>query len=101
MGKILLHIFAHWNTLWDSRNQDRHATDSTTRAKAIKEQTIQELDILYSIRHMVLQRDSKLFYNNIDEHKSKPTNTIRQWINTYQPLILKCAKDEKPNPFDT
>ena len=95
--KMLLHIFDHWNTLWDSRNQDRHGKDLTTRAKAIKEQTIRELEILYSIRHTVLQRDSNLYYDNIDEHKAKPTNTIRQWINTYQPLILKSAKDAKTN----
>ena len=93
--KILLHIFDHWNTLWDSRNEDRHGKDLTTRANAIKEQTIRELEILYSIRHTVLQQDSNLYYDNIDEHKAKPTNTIRQWINTYQSLILKSAKDAK------
>ena len=93
--KILNHIFTHWNTLWDTRNQDRHGKDSTTRAKAAKEQTIRELEALYTIRHTVLQRDAKLFYEDITDHKAKPTNTIRQWINTYQPLILKSAKDAK------
>ena len=93
--KILIHIFTHWNILWDSRNQDQHGKDTSTRAKALKDQVIRELEILYSIRHTVLQRDSNLFYDNIEEHQAQPTNTIRQWINTYQPLILKSAKDAK------
>ena len=92
---FLTHIFNHWNTLWDSQNQDQHGKDSSTHAKALRDQVIRELEILYSIHHTVLQRDSNLFYDNIEEHQAQPTNTIRQWINIYQPLILKSAKDAK------
>ena len=92
---ILRHIFTHWNSLWDSRNAARHGRDSTTHAIAAKDQAIRELELLYSLRTTVLQRDTDLFYNSLEDHKNKPTRTIRQWINTYQPLILKSAKDAK------
>ena len=93
--KILNHIFTHWNQLWDTRNADLHGKDTTTRAIAVKEQSIRELEILYSYRHKVLQRDATYFFDSLDEHKSLPSHIIRQWINTYQPLILKSAKDAK------
>ena len=63
--------------------------------KAAKNQAIHEFNLLYSIFSTALQRFTKLFYGNINKHKSKPTSTIRPWINTYQPLILKSAKDAK------
>jgi hypothetical protein len=48
-----------------------------------------------SIPSSVLHRDLSIFYASIDEHKTKPTHVIRQWIDTYQPLLLKSAKDAK------
>ena len=91
--KILLLIFTHWNILWDARNEDLHGKDTATKATATKAQIIRELESLYSYKDKVLQRDTKLFYESLDEHKLLPSNIIRQWINTYQPLILKSAKD--------
>jgi hypothetical protein len=55
---------------------------------------IHELDALDSFHPSVLQQDQQYFYDNIDDHKLKPTHVIRQWINTYQPLILKSIKEE-------
>jgi hypothetical protein len=92
---ILSHIFTQWLSLWDERNKARHGQDSTTRHAAQREQVCRELDILYTYKPSVLHRDRDIFFNDINEHKTKPTHAIRQWINTYQPLILKSIKDAK------
>ena len=93
--KILIHIFTCWNQLWDARNKAQHGEDQSTKAIALHDQAIRELELLYSHRHLVLPRDRKFYYDDLDNHKSKPTSTIRQWINTHQPLILKSVKDAK------
>ena len=95
--KILRHIFSHWNILWDMRNTDLHGKDVSTKAKSSKDQAVRELTHLYTFRTLVLQRDKDVFHTTLESHKSQPTRTIRQWINTYQPLILKSAKDAKDN----
>ena len=92
---ILTTVFNQWNTLWDARNADRHGRDSATRAKAKKDQAIIQLEALYTLRHKVLHRDRSLFHDHLDDHKEQPTRSIRQWINTYQPLLLKSVKDAK------
>ena len=93
--KILCEVFTHWNKLWDVRNEDLHGKDTTSQARASKEQAFRELDLLYALKNKVLQRDTQIFYESLDQHKLQPTRSIRQWINTYQPLILKSVKDAK------
>ena len=56
----------------------------TAQAKASKEQAIRELDLLYSLKNKVLQRDPKLFHESLENHKFQPMRSIQQWINTYQ-----------------
>jgi hypothetical protein len=90
---ILNYIFTCWLALWDDRNKDRHGRDETTRNTNRREQALRELDILYSLRNSVLHCDRSIFYDNLVDHKLKPTHVIRQWINTYQPIIIKSSKD--------
>jgi hypothetical protein len=92
---IISHIFTHWLSLWDEHNKARHRQDSTTRHVAKRKQVFQELDILYAYPPSVLHPDRDIFFTDINKHKTKPTHAIRQWINTYQPLILKSIKDAK------
>jgi hypothetical protein len=92
---ILSHIFTEWNTLWDCRNKERHGEDKAGRTRSLKDQAIRELEVLYTLRPTVLHRDRALFYDDLQIHKDKPTHIIRQWINTYKPLLLKSAKDAK------
>lgn len=92
---ILNQIFTCWNLLWDTRNTDRHGKDETSKSKARKEQVMRELTLLYSYRNQILHRDQSIFLETIEDHTQKPTHSIRQWINTHQPLILKSVKDAK------
>ena len=92
---IATSILKDWLTLWTQRNQDRHGIDTAHRTHLLKEQTLRELDVLYNMKPLVLHRDRDLFFQNYTQHKEKPTHLIRQWINTYRPVLLKSAKDAK------
>ena len=92
---VLQTLFTQWNMLWESRNADQHGRDSATQAKKRKDQVLLQLESLYTLRGKVLQRDRSLFHDHIDDHKKLPTRCIKQWINTYQPLLLKSVKDAK------
>ena len=74
---------------------DRHGKDSTLKSKALHDQAVRELEILYTYKHKVLQRDQNIFVKDIDYHIKGDTNYIRQWINTHQEVILKSMKDAK------
>ena len=92
---IIGEIFKHWNDLWDSRNGDRHGKDTTTKAQVMKTQAHVELDAAYLLRDKVLHRDRHLFHADIATHRALPTRVVRQWLNTFLPVLLKSCKDAK------
>ena len=92
---ILSFILNEWHLLWLSRNKSRHGNDDSEHATSLKTQALRELEILYQLRSSVLQRDHSLFHETFETHQSKPTHSIRQFLNTYRPLILQSAKDAK------
>jgi hypothetical protein len=85
-------ITSAWLELWDSRNKDRHGADSSLKSIALSAQAVREIRILYTYQDKVLQKDKHLFTTDLSTQISGPTNHIRQWINTYQKVILKSAK---------
>jgi alpha-L-arabinofuranosidase len=69
-----------------------HRTQNAPR----RTQALCKLDALYSFKDSVLHQVRTIFFDNIQDHYYKPTHAIQQWINTYQPLILKSSsKDSK------
>jgi hypothetical protein len=92
---IISHIFSEWLLLWDARNKSVHGNDTTSRSQAKHDQAIRELEILYSYRHQVLQRDRSLYFDSIELHREQPTKSIRQWLNTYKDLLLHSLKEAK------
>jgi hypothetical protein len=92
---ILCHVFSQWLLLWDSRNADRHGQDATSQNIARRDQALRELALLYTYKNSVLYRDRTIFFESVQDHSTKPTHAIRQWINTYQPLIMKSIRDAK------
>jgi hypothetical protein len=88
-------VTTSWLELWDQRNNDRHGVDSSTKSIALREQAIRELEALYTYQDTVLQKHRNLCTKSIAFHLKGNTNYIRQWINTYQSVITKSAKDTK------
>ena len=93
--KILIHIFTCWNQLWDAGNKAQHGEDQSTQVIVLHDQAVRELEILYGHRSFVLPCDRKFYYDDINDHKSKPASTVRQSINTHKPLFLKSVKESK------
>ena len=81
-------IWNLWFELWKMRNEDRHGKDEVSSAQAQREQALRELRLLYERRNEVPEQDHDLFETTLDQHATQTTHHIRQWINTYQPIIL-------------
>ena len=90
--KILIHIFTHWNKLWDTRNEDLQGKDSSTKSKAIKDQALQELESLYRFQPLVLHQDSNLFHESLDKHKM---NLLTQYDSGSTPSSHLFSKAQK------
>jgi hypothetical protein len=92
---MLSYVFTEWVTLWEARNKAVHGKDISTRAQAKHSQALRELEILYSHRHNVLQRDRSLFYNDLATNQEQPTRSIPQWLNSYKDLLLYSLKEAR------
>jgi hypothetical protein len=80
---------------WKARNDDLHGVDSVSREAALLVVVKQEITALYTLRNQVLPRDRELFYSSLEEHFTQdPTSRgLRQWVLTWQPVILRSVKD--------
>ena len=95
MTKIASTITTAWTELWDLRNKDRHGRDAAQKKVSLHDQASRELELLYANRTKVLQRDRHIFNLDLPTHLQKPTRVIRQWINTYQAVILSSVQRAK------
>jgi hypothetical protein len=91
-------ITAQWIKLWDKRNGDRHGSNSTAKAKVLKEQAIRELTILYTYKDKVLQRHRHIFCQDIKHitFKAIQTTSASGLIPTNWPFS-KAPRTQKQN----
>ena len=88
-------IFAQWWELWESRNQDRHGRDLTTRMQADARQADRELAMLYDTYEAIApQHLAWLFNIPLDARRQWPTTAIRQWLNTWKPILEETTNPE-------
>ena len=81
-------IFEQWWKLWDIRNQDRHGRDRLTQAQASTTQAQRELKLIYDrFKAIAPQTLQWLFNMDIDTRQQWTTPKLRQWINTWQPVL--------------
>ena len=88
-------ILESWLDLWKIRNQDRHGRDKAHQKLALHEQVMCEIEIMYTFKTKVLQRDHSIFDLSLDDIKDKPHQYLRQWLNTHQTVILHSAASAK------
>ena len=88
-------IFTQWRKLWESRNQDRHGHDLTTRMQAEAHQADRELAMLLyeNFETTTPQHLAWLFDTPLNTRRQWPTTAIRQWLNTWLPIL-----EETTNP---
>jgi hypothetical protein len=90
---MISYVFAEWVLLWKARNDAVHGDNTSTRAQAKHSQAIRELEILYSFRDQVLQRDRSLYFPSLEFHMEQPTRSLRPWLNLYRDLLLHSLKE--------
>ena len=86
-------LWEQWFDLWKQRNDDRHGRDEATKTQAQHDQVLREITLLYSKRATVLAIDRDLFATPLAEKLQGKTNTLRQWVHTYGPLIKLSVRD--------
>ena len=74
--------------IWELRNGDRHGRDLASQTQAAERQTIQELTQLYEDhQNQVGQTLQWLFDIPLVTRKGWRMSAIRQWMNTWKPVI--------------
>ena len=94
-SSIICSVWKSWHVLWKTRNDARHGADACSRARAKHDAAVVELSLLYSQQSCVLSRDTPLFHQSLSDHSKAPTRSIRQWINTFGPVIRKSIQDAR------
>ncbi|CAB9507303.1 expressed unknown protein [Seminavis robusta] len=85
---IIQELLNQWFELWEARNHDRHGKDAQTKAQAANQQVIHELQLLYDKYTGNLRTEQAwLLQTPINTRSQWPTASIRQWINTWEPVL--------------
>ena len=86
-------MFKEWWKLWELRNSDRHGQDLATQTQASERQTLRELEQLYNDhKDKVGQTLQWLFAIPILTRQQMKMSALRQWINTWKPVIEESYK---------
>ena len=88
-------IWKHVYQTWDAKNADLHGVDAATRESAKYAQAQRETEEIYSQCSLVQPQDRDVFYSNANEHfqKEPRAHGLRQWLNTWKPLLLRSIQD--------
>ena len=88
-------IWNHVYSNWEARNADLHGIDATMCKQAQYAQAQWETEEIYSQRFLVQPCDRDIFYSNTNEHFQKESTArgLKQWLNTWRPLILRSIQD--------
>ena len=88
-------IWNHIYSNWEARNADLHRIDATIREQAQYAQAQRETKDIYSQCSLVQPCNCDVFYSNTNEHFQKEYTAcgLKQWLNTWKPLILRSIQD--------
>ena len=82
-----------WLDLWELRNDDRHGRDAQSKAEAIRQQTLRELELLYGLKGSVMPQHAWILDPPLDQRKTLKTYSIRAFINCYKPILEESYKE--------
>ena len=86
-------LWHHAHRLWLQRNQNLHGDNPATIEAAAYSQAQREVRALYLLKPQVNPSDTILFYDSPEIHLTFSTTSIqlRNWLNTWRPVILRSA----------
>ena len=74
--------------LWKGRNDARHGADQAKAASITRDKLRRELQVMYDKRHLLHEEDRDIFRSTLDIHMEESTTRIKNWLTSYQPLVL-------------
>ena len=90
MTGLIYVIFQEWWKLWELCNSDRWGRDLASKTQAESRQTLRELTLLYEThQNRAGQMLQWLFDIPLQTRMQSRTNALRQWLNTWKPMLEK------------
>ena len=96
-SSVITTIWGEWEHLWDIRNDAQHGTDKRHRNTIRRQYALEKLRHIYNRRDDLLPIDRSLLYDSIEEHETKPTSTIENWINMHWDLFQASWQEAEKN----
>jgi hypothetical protein len=97
---ILSKIWEEWTSIWNIRNQVIHGHDQTSRLNIQRLEAETELRAIYDERELLLPADQDHLFDDVNTHLAYSTNSIRNWLNTYQGLFTDSISKAKKRVLD-
>jgi hypothetical protein len=93
-------IWEEWTLIWNIGIQVIHGHDQTSRLNIQCLEAETELRAIYDDRKLLLPADQDHLFDDVNTHLAYSTNSIQNWLNTYQGFFTdsiskakKCALD--------
>ena len=97
-AEAIFFIWEQWWKLWEMWNHDRHGHNLVTRLQAQERQVDRELqDFHADYAHKVPQHFGWLFDTTMETHRRRPTAAMRQWLNTWKPIVENAITEDSPD----
>jgi hypothetical protein len=96
LSTLIIKIWNHCYTLWESRNKDKHGHDTETASAVLLAQVQRRMAVMYELKNRCFPSDrSKWFHSTLDEHTTKEPHLYQQqaWLETYEPMIRRTIHD--------
>lgn len=86
-ASLLTSIWDEWHLIWTIRNGVIHGHDAISRQRIQRSNVETEIRAIYDDRHLLLPADRDHLYDDVETHLEKSTNSLQNWLNTYQGLF--------------
>jgi hypothetical protein len=97
---ILSKIWEEWTLIWTIHNQVIHGHNHTSRLNIQRLEAETELRAIYEDRELLLPADQDHLFDDVNTHLAYSTNSIRNWLNTYQGLFTDSISKAKKRALD-
>jgi hypothetical protein len=84
---MLTSIWDEWNIVWTIRNEVIHGHDQASRQQIQRTEVETEIRAIYDKRHLLLPADQDHLFAEVETHLVSSTNSLRNWLNTYQGMF--------------
>jgi hypothetical protein len=99
-ASLLTSLWDEWHLVWTIRNEVIHGHDQASRQRKQRAIAEKELRAIYENRELLHPADQDYLFDNLDTHLAKSTQSIRNWLNTYQPMFTDSIKKAKRRALD-